>query len=558
MTDTKPDRRDVPGDPVAAGQAALERGAWTEARSWFAQALEEGAQPEALEGVSWAAWWQEDVTACLDAREHAYRLYRAAGDRRGAARMALWLGDDHVEFRAARAVGAGWLARAGRLLDELDACPEHGWLAVFEAHSALDRGDASEGRRLAGQAQDEGRRHGLVDLQMFALATEGAARIRQGDVAAGMRCLDESTAAALSGEYENLVPAAWSCCLMLSSCEQVGDYERGAEWCEQIAEFSRRMNARFLRGVCRTHYGSIQERQGYWDDAESELVAALDESMSNRPAWRADALVRLGWLRRRQGRLADAAGLFDEAPQHPLALLGLAAVSLDRDEPAIARDLLERALRQIPSSSAASRGDALELLVRTEIALGDVERAGAWLEELRTVAATADTELLRAAVSASVGLLAAAVGDHAQARDHLEDALDRFAGAGAPLEAARARLDLARALHALDRSEAARRDAHAARTSLAALGAAVELARADALLAELTEHSAHHPDDGPLTPRQVEVLRLVAEGCSDQAIASTLVISEHTVHRHVANIYARLGCSSRAAAVARAGRLGLL
>lgn len=196
--------------------------------------------------------------------------------------------------------------------------------------------------------------------------------------------------------------------------------------------------------------------------------------------------------------------------------------------------------------------------MRTDTALGDVERAGAWLEELRIVAATAATELLRAAVSASAGLLAAAVGDHAQARDHFEDALDRFAGAGAPLEAARARLDLARALHALGRPEAARRDAHAARTTLAELGAAVELARVDALLAELTEHSAHHPDDSPLTARQVEVLRLVAEGCSDQAIASTLVISEHTVHRHVANIYARLGCSSRAAAVARAGRLGLL
>lgn len=233
---------------LAGGRAALTRGAWSEARSRFADALTAGERPEALEGLSWAAWWQEDVAACLDARERAYRLYQQAGDLRGAARMALWLGDDHVEFRGAHAVGEGWLARAGRLLDGLDACPEHGWLAVFEAHAALGH-DAAEARRLAAQAQDIGGRHGAVDLQMFAVATEGVAHIAQGDIAAGFRCLDEATVAALAGEYENLAPAAWSCCLMLSSCEQVRDYERGAQWCQQVAEFSRRMDARPPRGI---------------------------------------------------------------------------------------------------------------------------------------------------------------------------------------------------------------------------------------------------------------------------------------------------------------------
>ena len=61
-----------------------------------------------------------------------------------------------------------------------------------------------------------------------------------------------------------------------------------------------------------------------------------------------------------------------------------------------------------------------------------------------------------------------------------------------------------------------------------------------------------------LTKREVEVLRLVAKGMSNQEVAASLVISEHTVHRHVANILGKLGVSSRAAAVAQAAQLDLL
>lgn len=269
--------------------------------------------------------------------------------------------------------------------------------------------------------------------------------------------------------------------------------------------------------------------------------------------------MRLGELRRQQGRLAEAVELFDEAPQHPLSRRGLAAVSLDRGEPAAARDLLERLLRHSPPDSAPSRGSVLELLVRAEVSLGDGERAAAHVAELRAVAAAVPTGPLHAAVSVSAGLVAAAEGAPEQACDHFEDAVDRFGRTGAPLEAGRARIELARALAALDRLRAARREAEIARTSLAELGAAVELARAEALRAELAGHRTAGPPGGsPLTARQLEVLRLVAEGYADQAIANKLVISEHTVHRHIANIYTRFGCSSRAAAVARAGRLGLL
>ena len=212
-------------EALSAGRAALARGAWEEARVSFAEALAVEESGEALEGLSWAAWWVDDVEACFDLRERAYRRYREAGDLRGAARLALWLGDDYLEFRGEHAVASGWTQRAARLLEELDPVPEHGWLAVFEAHAALGGGDTARAHRLAGEARELGRRLGAVDLEMFAVATEGAALVADGEVAAGMRRLDEAAAAALGGEYEDLRAAGWTCCYLIGACEQVRDFE---------------------------------------------------------------------------------------------------------------------------------------------------------------------------------------------------------------------------------------------------------------------------------------------------------------------------------------------
>jgi LuxR family maltose regulon positive regulatory protein len=281
---------------------------------------------------------------------------------------------------------------------------------------------------------------------------------------------------------------------------------------------------------------------------------------ANRPFWLYEALVRLGDLRRRQGRLADAEELFRQTSEHPLAQRGLAELSLDRDDPATARDLLEALLRRIPLGSRTSRAAPLELLVRADAAANDYVSAAARLEELRSIADAVPTQPLRASVSYSEGLVAAGTADVERARDHFENAIHLFGRSNAPVEAERARLDLARALHALGRTDAAEREARGALERLEEVGAAVESARARAVLDAICVSATKAPgrDDTPLTTRQMEVLRLVAEGFGDKDIAARLTLSEHTVHRHVANIYVRLGCSSRAAAVAQANRLGLL
>jgi LuxR family transcriptional regulator, maltose regulon positive regulatory protein len=546
-------------DPLSAGRAALAQGAWQDARAHFERALADDDRPDALEGLSWAAWWLEDVPACLEARERAYRRYQQQGDRRAAARMALWLGDDHAEFHGMDAVADGWFRRAARILADLDHCPEHGWLAVFEAHAALGRHELAESERFAQDARRAGRRHGAVDLEMFALATLGVIQVERGQVHEGMRCLDEATAAALSGEYDNLVPAAWSCCLLMATCEKVRDYERGAQWCRKVESFSQRMDARFVTGVCRAHYGAILTWQGDWGGADRELSGALRDLSVMRPTWRTEALVRLADLRRGQGRRAEAEELYAQVPAHPLSQRGMAALSLADGDPLTARDLLERALRQVPPESTVSRSDALELLIRADVALDDAASAASHLAELRAIALAVPARALHATVAFCEALVANARGDHEEASDRFEDAVDLYAHGGAPLEAARARVELAVLFHTRGRHDAAAHEARLALRALSEVGAAADVARARAVL-ERADASAGTPAGATpvLTDRQVEVLRLVAEGLTDQAIAARLTLSEHTVHRHVANVFTRLDCTSRAAAVAQASRLGLL
>ena len=389
---------------------------------------------------SWDAWWAEDGAAAITAREHAYRGYKESGDARGAARMALWLALDHHEFHGEHAVAQGWFARCERILADLDPGPEHGWLAAFQAGFLLDEGDSVAARALGGDARQLGRALGLTALEMMGLATEGLAMVEQGDVAPGMRCLDEATAAALGGEYE---------------------------------------------------------------EAERELLDAQAALVATRPPWAAEATVRLADLRRRQGRLDEAERLFVASEPHLLAALGRGELCLDRGQPDAAIGFAEQLLRRLPERNVTQRAGALELLVRARASRGD--RAQRF-----EIAETIGGDPQRAAQRHCEGVVERAAGDGAAARAAFEDAAALYAACGAPFEAERSRRELSA------------------------------------------------PASGALSAREAEVLRLVARGLTDRQIAAELVLSPHTVHRHVANVYAKLGCSSRAAAVARATDLGLL
>ncbi len=532
--------------PIEAGHEALAQGAWEEARHRFEAALTEEEIPEALEGLGAAAWWLEDAPTVLASRERAYRLFREQGNRSAAGRLATELGFDYAIFRAELAVCNGWLQRAHRLLDDLDPVPEQAWLALREAELTYHvEGDMERVRHLAVRAKELAGRLGLLDLEMMGLALEGLALVGQGEVSGGMRRLDEATAAVVAGEIRNFQAVASIPCFMVFACERVRDIDRASQWCENFMEFCRRNGLRAHLAFCRGHYASVLTARGRWDEAEDQLAQAL-EGLRCRVAWSLTVLERLGELRRRQGRLEEAEETFERA--YLAGILGKARVALDRGEFETALDLVERMLRRLSERDRVERIAPLELLVRIRCARGEVGDAEEALQELEAVAGMVRTDCLLALVSHARGQVALAAGDAAQAKAHLEDALDLYEGNRLPFEAAQVRLDLGRALHALGRRDSALDQARTARDTFRSLGAAAEAARAWARADEF----AGTAGAAILSPREAEVLKLLTRGLSNQQIADELVLSKHTVRRHVSNILTKLDVPSRTAAVAYA------
>jgi LuxR family maltose regulon positive regulatory protein len=522
---------------VAAGWSELRLARWDAARACFEEALGAEESPEALEGLSWAAWWLDDAEAVFAPRERAYRLYRKRGDAAGAARMATWLAVDHLDFHGAWSVAGGWLQRAHRLLDPLEPGPEHGWLAFQEGYMAHAGGDTAKASELAATAVELGRRSGVADLEMLGLALHGSALVSCARVGEGMRHLDEATAAALEGEATIPISCAWTFCFLVSACTAVRDFERAFEWCDRIAEFAERYGSRYMLAFCRAEYGVVHLWRGRWSDAEAMLESSVADFERSRPAYVRAPLAGLAELRRRQGRREDAARLLEQAGASTRAQVCRAALALEHGDAQQAVELLDRTLRQLPADRSLERAPALELLVHARAARGELEESAAALEALREVERLVGTAPLRACADMAEGVLAAAGGDHDRARALLEDAVDGFERSGAPYEAARARLELAASLSALGRGDAAEREAALARDALKGLGAGTESLR--------------------LTPREHDVLRLIARGLTNRQIAERLVVSEHTVHRHVTNLLRKLGLPSRTAAAAYAVRHGL-
>src|SRR5215210_3777677 len=350
------------------GEAALARGAWAEARAIFERELAARETADALEGLSWAAWWVEDVATCLEARERAFRLSRREGDMRRAAMLALWVADDYLILRGERAIANGWFQRAARILEVLDTCPEQGLLDALLGYVATVDGDPATAIDLATRSRELGRHLGVVALEMFSLAVEGLALVNEGEIADGMRCLDEATAAALAGEFEEIVSAGWTFCFLLNACERVRDYERAGEWCRKVEEFSRRMNTNFVTLACRAHYGAVLTWQGRWPEAERSLSEATGQLAAQRPSWSGLAIVRLADLRRRQGRFAEAEDLIEQRPGNPLAPVVMAELALDLGDASRAVDLLEPVLRRVPAQSRTLRAAPVEVMVRARIA----------------------------------------------------------------------------------------------------------------------------------------------------------------------------------------------
>ncbi len=549
-----------PPSQLAIGQAALARGAWREARRAFRAALAREEQPEALEGLGLAGWWLDAADLVFKSRERAYRLYRQRNDRASAARVAVWLAWDSAAFRGEAHVANGWLERARELLDGVPDCPEHAWLECRQGVFALlDAADPRRALVCAEKAVRVAEKTGAANYLAIGGALRGLALVTAGDVVNGMRQLDAVNASVLAGEVGDPIAIGLSGCYLVAACERVRDSQRAIEWCTRLKAFCTTWGLKPLLGVCRTQYASVCVWRGEWAEAEKELVKATDELVSARPAMGGEGQSRLGELRRRQGRLPEAEKLFTQAGAHPLAILGRAALALDRHDPARAAELADRLLRRAPKHNRIERAAALEVIVKARIAMSDRDKARTAATELASIAEEMSTLSLHASSSAATGRLAVLAGDDEEARRRFEDAIDAYDESGAPFEAAQVRVELAEALARLGQGQEALAEVRRATEALGTLHAELELGRAQRL-----EERLHAPntsggrDSGGLSRREIEVVRLIAKGHSNPRIAERLFISDHTVHRHVANILLKLDVRSRSAIVARAATLGLL
>ncbi len=373
----------VPADDPARGRALLAAGEWARAREAFLAAGPDDAA--AAEGAAQASWWLDDGAACLEERERAYRLHRSAGDLLGAARAATALGYDAALFGQGAAVASGWLGRARDLLATTPGpTPEHGWLAVREAELALQvthRPDVA--REAASRAVDLGRALGDAGLQSVALGLLGLADVLAGHLQVGMDRLDTAVVSALAGDVTDLMWVGKTCCWLVAACQGAQDLPRALQWCARVDALCRDRDLAPLFTACRIQYASVRLASGQWAEAEAELVGALQRMQGSLRSTRTDAVVQLGHLRRRQGRLEEADELYRQAGFAPQAVVGRALLRLARGDTAGAWALASTVLDEIARDDALGRGSVLLPVARCALAAGRDDAAAAAASELR-------------------------------------------------------------------------------------------------------------------------------------------------------------------------------
>jgi DNA-binding CsgD family transcriptional regulator len=527
------------------GRAAYASRLWRDAYEALARA--DRAEPlgaEDLELLSTSAYMlgRDDD---LRGFERAYDVYLAAGEALRAARCAFWVGM-HLFMRGEMGPATGWLGRSQRLVErEGRDCAEQGYLlfpAMFEQGSA---GDLEAAAALAAQAAEIGDCFGDADLFALGVHSQGQFLIQAGRVAEGLRLLDEAMVAVTAGELSPIV-SGLVYCGMIVGCQDAYEPRRAKEWTAALTRWcAEQPDMVSFTGTCLVHRAEILQLHGAWRDALDEAERAGErclQAKNQRAA--AGALYRQGEVYRLRGELAAAEDAYREAsragwePQPGLALLRLAQGRRDAAAAAIRRALLETAERP-------KRARLLPAYVEVMLAVGDTDGARGACRELAEISTDYESAMLAAMVDHASGELSLAGGDAAAALVALRRAWQTWCELEAPYEAARVRVLVGLACRALGDEDSAALELEAARTCFEELGAATDLARLDALIAGGVVAETHG-----LTRRELEVLRLVAAGKSNRQIASALVISEHTVARHVQNIFAKLRVSSRTAASA--------
>ena len=544
-----------PGDPAEPVLDELERGRECCRRQAWAGAYESLSladkvaplEPGDLDLLAISAYLigrDDDYVTALDRAHHAHLN---AGEGLRAVRCAFWLGM-RLLFRGETGHASGWLARAQRLLErEGRDCVEQGYLLLPVVQQQLGAGDCDAAFATAADAAEIGDRFGEADLIACARHLQGLARMQQGQVGPGLALLDEAMIAVIAGELSPPVTGMLYCSV-IDGCQQVYALDRAREWTSALAQWCEahpEMVA--FSGVCRVHRAEIMQLRGAWPEAIEEARRACERcAQAGNVKAVAAAFYQQAEVHRLRGEFSAAQEAYRSASQSGweaqpgLALLRLAQ---GRTDAAVA------AMRRVVSATTGrlQRTRLLPAFIEIMVAAGDIEQARGACVELQEIAQSFDTGVLNAMAAHARGELELAEGDARAALGSLHRAWAVWQQIEAPYLAARVRVSVGLACRALGDDEGCRLELDAARAVFEQLGAAPDLARIEALTRGAPSAHPHG-----LTPRELQVLRLVAAGKTNKAIANQLFLSEKTIDRHVSNIFDKLDVASRSAATAYA------
>ena len=536
------------------GRSAYERLAWTEAYEAFGRVDSEAplqASDVELYGAAAAMLGRDDEwMRCL---ERAHHLHLDAGDELRAVRCGFWLGMNHA-VRGELGPAIGWFGRSQRLLEhEERASVEHGYLLVPEAFRQESEGDIAAAAETLGRAVEIGERFGDHDLFAMTAHRRGLLLIRLGAVADGLALLDESMVSVTAGEVSPFMTGLVYCGV-IAGCQEIYEVPRAQQWTSELARWRERQpDLVAFSGRCLVHRAEIMQLRGAWDEALAEAREAEERyRVGMAPVAIAQAFYLQAEVLRLQGAFAEAEEAYRNASRHGLeAQPGLALLRLAQGDAESASAAVRRALGE--AGEAIRRVALLPGAVEVFLGGGQVVEARRGADELAELASIFPSALLRALVDHAQGAVALAEDDPQRALGALRSAQRTWRELEAPYQTARARALVGLACRSLGDADAASLELAAARETFEQLGAVPDVAWVDALERPVATQDAHG-----LTPRELQVLRLVAAGKSNREIASALVISEHTVARHVQNIFGKLDVSSRTAAGAFAHEHQLL
>lgn len=538
----------TPPDVLGRARDAFQRQQWGEAYAQFSAADHDAPlAPPDLERLATAAYLlgrDADSEAIL---ERAHQEYLEQQEPAAAARCAFWLAFGLLD-RGEHARGSGWMARARRVLDEAGRdCVERGYLLLPRGIEQFAQGDLDGAYATFHEAAGIGARFEDADLMAIARQGQGRALLRGGAVEDGVTLLDEVMVAALAGEVSPVVVGTVYCSV-ISACREIFDLRRAHEWTEALSRWCEAQpDLVAYRGQCMVHRAEVLQLRGSWADALDEARKATMR-LADPPgqAGVAAAHYRQAELHRVRGEFEEAehayrqAGESGQKLQPGLALLRLAQGRIDAASAAIHRMADEASERR-------ARPPVLAALVEIALEEHDLPTARAAAAELSEVADDLRMPYLHALAAQATGAVTLADGDARAALPALRSAWAGWEQLGAPYEAARVRALIGVACRTLGDEDAAAMELDAATAAFSELGATWDLDR----VARLTRRSSATSADG-LTPRERQVLRLVAAGKTNRRIALDLEISEKTVARHVSNIFNKLGVSTRSAATAYA------